>query len=273
MTGEELSDGEFATVQELMRSHSGQSLEPYRRSLCLLRLKRLVAEMNIANASELVRRLDGDESLRRRAVDSLLNGETSFFRDPLAFQALAAGAIAELTASAGAGNIRIWCAACSSGQEAYSVAMLLSESPVAAHRDAEILGTDFSSTSLDKARSGTYTQLEVNRGLPAKLLVRHFERAGREWTVRPELRARVRFERVDLMSGELPLGAWDLILIRNVLIYFSLESKQRILERVVSKLAANGLVLLGGSETALGISDELVPAGIGHGFFRKRSPQ
>lgn len=274
MGSDELSDAEFAIVQELMAERSGQNLEPHRRSLCLLRLKQLAESMKIGSASELVQRLGGDESLRRQTVDSLLNGETSFFRDPHAFQALETNAIPELMeADSGNATLRIWCAACSSGQEPYSVAMLLSDSPIVRLGSAEILATDYSTAALERARAGRYSQLEVNRGLPAKLLVRHFERAGREWTVRPALRTRVRFDRVDLTAGELPMGAWDLILLRNVLIYFPVETKQRILKRVVSKLAPHGLILFGGSETALGISDELVPAGFGHGFFRKQSAQ
>ena len=222
MASDELSDSEFAKVQELLRRCSGQTLDPHRRSLCLLKLNQLAQFNSIGSVSELVRRLDGDEQLRRQAVESLLNGETSFFRDPHAFRVLETDAIpALLESSPGATSLKIWCAACSLGQEPYSVAMLLSELPLAQRLNVEILATDYSAASLEKAKAGKYSQLEVNRGLPAKMMVRHFERSEREWSVRPALRARVRFDRVDLTTGELPAGTWDLILLRNVLIYFS----------------------------------------------------
>ena len=266
-----LSDPEFAIIQELMRRRSGQMLEPHRRTLCLLKLSQLAQANNIGSVSDLVRRLDGAESLQRQVVESILNGETSFFRDPHTFRSLETDAIpAILEARPHATSLRIWCAACSGGQEPYSVAMLCGELPLVQQLNVDILATDFSLASLEKAKAGQYSQLEINRGLPTKMLARHFERSGRDWTVRTALRSRVRFDRADLTTGELPLGTWDLILLRNVLIYFPVETKQRVLKRVVSKLARHGLILFGGSETPLGISDELIPASFGHGFFQKR---
>ncbi len=266
-----LSDAEFAVIQELMRSRTGQSLEPHRRTMCVLKLSQLAQAQSVGSISEIVHRLDRDPTLQRQAVESILNGETSFFRDRRAFRVLETDAIpAILKATPGATSFRIWCAACSSGQEPYSVAMQLSDLPLLQRRSIEILATDFSLSALEKAKAGTYSQLEVNRGLPAKMLARHFEQSARNWTVSPALRSRVRFDRVDLTIGELPSGTWDLIFIRNVLIYFPVETKQRILKRVVSRLAPHGLILFGGSETALGINDELMPASFGHGYFQKR---
>lgn len=266
-----LSDTEFAVVQQLVRSQSGQVLEPHRRTLCVLKLDQLAQAEGLAGASEVVGRLHSDVSLRRHAVEVLLNGETSFFRDPATFRVLQSEAIpALLEATSGARPLRIWSAACSLGQEPYSVAMLLREMPIIDPLRVEILATDFSEAALDRAAAGKYSQLEVNRGLPTTMLTRHFERSGRQWIVNGALREQVRFQRVDLTSGELPFGAWDLILLRNVLIYFPLETKQLILTRVVAKLSERGLILFGGSETPLGINDKLVPASFGHGFFRRR---
>lgn len=271
MVSDALSDTEFAIVQELMRRHSGQLLEPHRRSLSLLKLQQLAQSQNLSGTSELLRRLESDAHLRRLTVESLLNGETSFFRDPKAFRALQTDAIpALLQANPRATSLKIWSAACGTGQEPYSVAMLVADMPAVQGLNVEILATDYSTKSLDRARAGRYSQHEVNRGLPAALLVRHFERTAREWQVRPALRARVRFQRVDVSSDELPWGTWDLILLRNVLIYFSVEDKRRILHRVVTRLAPHGVIMLGGSETALGINDELTPARFGNGFFQKR---
>lgn len=273
MVSDALTDAEFAIIQDLMRRHSGQLLEPHRRSLCHLKLQQLAQAMSLGSASELVHRLPGDADLQRQAVESLLNGETSFFRDPKAFRVLETEAIpAILEAKPHATSLRVWSAACGSGQEPYSVAMLLSEMPTVQRLNVEILATDYSVRSLDRARAGTYSQLEVNRGLPARMLARHFERVVRDWHVKPTLRALVHFDRIDVSSDELPRGTWDLILLRNVLIYFSPEQKGRILRRVAASLAPHGLILLGGSETALGINDDLIPADFGHGFFRKRCP-
>jgi chemotaxis protein methyltransferase CheR len=274
MISDTLSDSEFAVVQELMRRHSGQLLEPHRRRLCVLKLQQLAQAVDLGSTSELVCRLQSDADLQSQVVESLLNGETSFFRDPKAFGALQHHAIpALLAANPGTTSLKIWCAGCGSGQEPYSVAMLLSDMPAVQRLNVQILATDYSVRSLDKARAGRYSQLEVNRGLPSTMLIRHFEQAVREWTVRPALRARVHFDRIDVSSDELPVGTWDLILLRNVLIYFSLEQKQQILQRVVTRLAPHGLIMMGGSESTIGINDELIPAGFGHGFFRKRGPQ
>lgn len=269
-----LSDAEFAVIQELMHNRTGQSLEPHRRTLCVLKLNQLAQAKSIGSISELVRRLSSDALLQREAVESILNGETSFFRDPRTFRTLETVAIpALLDARPGTASLNVWCAACSSGQEPYSVAMQLTELPLVRHLSLDILATDFSLTALEKAKAGRYSQLEVNRGLPAKLLARYFKQTAREWTVSAELRARVRFERADLTTGELPSGPWDLILLRNVLIYFPVETKRRILQRVIPRLAPQGFILFGGSETALGINDELMPASFGHGFFQKRAPR
>lgn len=266
-----LSDADFAVIQELMRTRTGQTLEPHRRTMCVLKLGQLAQANNIGSISELVRRLGSDALLQRQAVESILNGETSFFRDPHAFRTLATAAIpALLEARPGITSLKIWCAACSSGQEPYSVAMQLADLPLVQRLGVDILATDYSLASLERAKAGRYSQLEVNRGLPTKMLARYFTQSAREWTVKPELRACVRFEHVDLAFGELPSGTWDLILLRNVLIYFALETKQRILKRILPKLAPGGFILFGGSETALGINDELVPASFGHGFFQQR---
>ena len=265
-----MTDAEFAAVQELMLNLTGQALEPHRRQMCELKLEQLARSKKMASVSELLSCLRGDASLRNEIVESLLNGETSFFRDAPAFRTLETDAFPTLARTRTDGSpLRVWSCASSTGQEAYSVAMLFNDSSIAASRSLELVATDYSVSALEKARAAEYTQMEVNRGLPAKLLTRHFERRVRSWVARPELRRSVVFERLDLTIGELPSGLWDLILLRNVLIYFPMETKRRVLERVFSKLAPGGVIMLGGSETAFGITDELVPASFGSGFFQK----
>lgn len=265
-----LSDTDFATVRQLLLRESGQVLEPYRREMCALKLAQLSRAKGIDTVADLVRKLRSDDALLRAAVEVLLNGETSFFRDPAAFRTLEREALpALMKGQENATSLRIWCAACSTGQEPYSVRMLLDQSPLAQELNVELLATDYSSPSIEKAKTGTYSQHDVNRGLPARTLAKYFKHTGRQWTVEPGLRERVRFERLNLVSGQLPSGYWDLILLRNVLIYFPLETKKLILDRVLDRLAPAGLLMLGGSETTMGINEKLAPAGFGGGFFQR----
>jgi chemotaxis protein methyltransferase CheR len=151
-------------------------------------------------------------------------------------------------------KLRFWSAAASTGQEAYSLAMLLLEERLS-DWNIQILGTDFSSQVLERARSGKYQQIEVNRGLPAALLVKHFRRFGVDWVLSEPVRRMARFETIDLRKSMRALGPFDLVFCRNVMIYFDSETKRHILKELHGTLFRGGWLLLGGAETAFGVEE------------------
>lgn len=211
-------------------------------------------------------------SHRRRAsaieteliVEALTTNETSWFRDLQPFQALKNHIVPELV-QAGVGQIsplKVWSGACSTGQEPYSIAMTLKEC-LPAGRRAEIIATDLSNEVLDRAKQGVYSQLEVNRGLPATQLVQHFTRQGASWAISPELRSMVRFSKHNLLDSPPLGGPFDIIFLRNVLIYFEIDVKQDILRRLRSVLRPGGFLVLGAAETTVGIDDSWTRVQVG----------
>lgn len=190
---------------------------------------------------------DRTGALRQEIVETLLNHETWFFRDPHVFGALAEEVLPEI-ASRGRLPIRIWSAGCATGQEPYSVAMVVEERLPGLRDQVEIWASDLSERALARAQEGRYAQLEVNRGLPAPLLVRHFEEDGEHWRVRAAIKERVRFGRLNLSGPWPPLPEMDVILIRNVLMYFGAETRVEVLERVHRLLRPDGYLFLGAVE-------------------------
>ncbi len=185
----------------------------------------------------------------------MTTNETLFFRDLTPFQTLETVVIPELLEKRkGSRTLRFWSAACSSGQEPYSLAMMWLDMGNPA-KDIEILGTDISKEILDKARDGKYMQLEVNRGLPAKYLVKHFTRHNMEWEISSSIRAMVQWKKFNLKADPVLLGTFDVVLCRNVLIYFDIETKRRILRNIRKTLAPGGYLILGSSETTLNIDE------------------
>ena len=184
--------------------------------------------------------------------------ETLFFRDPAVYDALRTSIIPAIAiARKATRSMRIWSAACSSGQEPYSLAMLLLESGLG-DWNIEILGTDLSTQILERAAAGSYLQIEVNRGLPAPLLVKYFQRSGLGWLVKSEVRKFVRFTQFDLRNNMRSLGAFDLVLCRNVLIYFDIETRKKILSGIRGVLHPGGYFLMGSSETTFSLDDNFV---------------
>ena len=193
--------------------------------------------------------------LQLELLDALTTHETFFFRDAPFWLALQEAVLPAAVAAAGGRPLRIWCAACSTGQEPYTLAMTLKETPALAGWKIEFVATDLSADVLARARDGRYTQLEVNRGLPAPLLVKYFEKSGIEWRVRKELRDMIRFTELNLTERFPPLPACDLVFMRNVLIYFDVQTKRGILEAVKKVLRPDGYLFLGGAETTLNVHD------------------
>jgi chemotaxis protein methyltransferase CheR len=221
---------------------------------------------------ELLRR-GGSPDLERAVLEAMATHETFFFRDKPAFEQIRTMVLPQLLASrAATRRLRIWCAAASTGQEAFSLAMLLDGmAPRLSGWDVRILATDLSLAALERARAGLYTHFEVQRGLPIHLLLKHFEQAGDMWRIGSELRAMVTFEPLNLIDDFAPLGVFDLILCRNVLIYFDEATKRDVLERVADRLAHEGRLILGGVETPVGLTEEIVADEALRGVYRRNA--
>jgi chemotaxis protein methyltransferase CheR len=255
-----LSAADFEYVRTLLKHRAAIVLEPersYRAEMCLLPLAR---QEGCATVAELIGKMRGGtpNGLHRRAVEAMTINETSFFRDHYPFEALCKCVLPEvMKRRARERRIGIWCAACSTGQEPYSVAMGIREQlPELASWDVRIQGTDLSAAAVARAKAGKFGQLEVNRGLAAPLLVKWFTRAGLEWQAKEELRRMVEFSQANL------IGAWptagrqiDVVFLRNVLIYFDVETKRRLLERVRTMVGPGGVLFLGGGESTLQLSN------------------
>jgi chemotaxis protein methyltransferase CheR len=198
-----------------------------------------------------------NEALIGQVVDAMTTNETSFFRDRHPFDAMKKVLLPGLVERRAAQrHLRIWSAACSTGQEAYSLAMMLRDDfPLLAAWRIEIIGTDISPSAVARARDGAYSTFEVQRGLPIQLLIRHFDQAGEQWRIKPGLRRMADFREFNLLSELAPLGQFDIILCRNVLIYFDIPTKTRVLQAMHRRLARDGALILGGAESVFGICD------------------
>jgi chemotaxis protein methyltransferase CheR len=252
----------FNEVAGLVRRRAGIVLTEDKSYLLETRLGPVLARFNLASLGALgekLRSLPG-EPLERAVVEALTTHESSFFRDGRPFDHLRA-TLPRLSASKGKGErVRIWSAACSSGQEAYSVAMLSQEvlGPSAPQR-VEILATDISGEVLARAKEGAFSQFEVQRGLAIRALMTHFTQEGTRWRIKPELRGMVRFEERNLLADCSTLGRFEVIFCRNVLIYFDAPTKTRVLEMLARQLAPDGVLYLGAAETVIGLTDRLMP--------------
>lgn len=247
----------YSFLQSRIYKDSGIVLDETKHYLIESRLLPIVRRENLATINDLIALLRATEGtpLRRQVVEAMTTNETLFFRDIAVFNALERKILPELAARrASTQTLDIWSAAASSGQEAYSIAILLSELGLASW-NIRIFGTDLNSQILERARAGRYTQLEVNRGLPAKYLVKYFERDGLEWQIKEELRRMTRFQTFDLRQSMRSLGTFDLVFCRNVLIYFDIPTKKQILAELRGVLKPHGLMLLGAAETTLNLDD------------------
>jgi len=249
-----LQPADFALVTQIVRQRSSIDLQPGKEYLVESRLApiaRTVGERDVAGVVARLRR--GDSEVTDLVVDAMTTNETSWFRDSHPFQALTQHVLPDL-ADAGARSLTIWSAACSSGQEAYSIAMLLLDwLPLHPGVSAQIIGTDISPRMVERARAGRYSQLEVNRGLPAQYLVKHFDQVGRDWVLRPQFRSMARFERGNLALPPVGVPACDIVFLRNVLIYFDLDTKRTVLSHIRRVLKPGGYLLLGGAESTLNL--------------------
>jgi chemotaxis protein methyltransferase CheR len=249
---------EFNYVADLVRREAAIVLERGKEYLVEARLLPLAKQAGLADIGQFVRlaQQPGHQSERWAIVEALTTNETSWFRDAAVFEGFRTELLPRLLEARTAYQpLRIWSAAASSGQEAYSLAMLLTDE-LPAGRRFEILGTDISRNVLEQARAGRYSQMEVNRGLPARHLVRFFKRAGAAWQIDPALQRSVQFRELNLAAPLVGLPRFDVVFLRNVLIYFDLSTKQAILRRIRQVMAPDGWLVLGTAETTRGIDEE-----------------
>jgi chemotaxis protein methyltransferase CheR len=257
------SDG-YEYLRCLLHERSGLALLGDKQYLIESRLMPVARRHGHAGLSELVRaaRNPGSELLRTDIVEAMTTNETFFFRDKTPFEHFTETMLPQLLqARSNRRRLRIWCAAASTGQEPYSLAMLLDENArKLAGWKVEIIATDISHEVLDKAKAGLYTQFEVQRGLPINFLMKYFKQVGDMWQVSPAIRQMVQFKPFNLLDDIAPLGSFDIIYCRNVLIYFDAETKADVLWRMADILAPDGYLLLGAAETILGVSERFASA-------------
>lgn len=252
----QLTSLEFSFVADLVRGRSGIALGPDKDYLVSSRLQTVVRHHGMRSVSALIAQLRDPqaEQLRTAVVEAMTTNETSWFRDVEPFRVFSKHVVPELVRSRPDRRLAVWSAACSTGQEPYTIAMsLLDDHPELSDWQVEVLATDLSEAVLVKARSGRYTQLEMNRGLPAASLVKHFHRVGMEWQVNPPLRSMVTFSRMNLGQPLPPIPQQDVVFLRNVLIYFDNGLKQKVLQRVYDVIRPGGYLFLGAAETTLGL--------------------
>lgn len=247
---------EFQLLASTVKECTGVRLTEQKKGLLESRLKQVLKEYQLASAAELcaaIRRSDG-ESLKWRLAECVLVHESYFFRDRGVFDCFEGQILpALLQARATARRLRIWCAACATGQEPYSIAMVLAnQGDLLKGWDVDILATDFSEETLLVARRGIYSQFEVQRGLPVRLLVQFFKPVAEGWEIAPEIRDMVRFRHQNLLHNGMRHGVFDVILCRNVLMYFDEETKRQVLSRLSSQVEPGGYIVLGATETVEG---------------------
>lgn len=248
---EVISPENYAFLQQEVYRESGIVLDQDKHYLLESRLMPVALTAKLASLDELCARLRARASfdLSRQVIEALTTNETLFFRDVAPFEALRLRLVPELLEKRPT-KLAIWSAAASSGQEAYSIAMILKEMNII-DRPLEILGTDLSERILDRAREAKYLQFEVNRGLPASYLMKYFKRHGLDWQLKDEIRAMVKFRRFDLRQSMAGLGTFDIVFCRNVLIYFDVETRTKIVNEIATVLNPGGYLLLGDAETTL----------------------
>lgn len=256
----------FNFVRQLVLRESAIQLEPGKEYLVESRLMPLARQAGDADVNAYVRRLKQAprQDLSKQIVEALTTNETSFFRDNEPFVALRKTILPEIAAKRSAlKRIKLWSAACSSGQEVYSMAITVKDSPDMRGWNADFFATDLSSEMVERTRAGRFNQLEMNRGMPAPALVKYFVRDGVDWVANQELRSLVRVQEMNLNKPFPAIGNFDVIFLRNVLIYFDVPTKRAVLQRIRGCLAPDGFLVLGTAESAQGIDDtwERVPVG------------
>jgi chemotaxis protein methyltransferase CheR len=264
----------IAFVCTLVRQQSAIELDAAKAYLIEARLAPVAKRHGFSSTNELIgdMRKSVNRTVQQQVVEALTTNETSFYRDIHPFDALKGTIIPSiLRTRAAQRTLNIWSAACSTGQEAYSVAMLLRDNfPELNNWKVNILGTDLSEEVLAKARAGRFSQIEMNRGLPATLLAKHFSREGMNWEISPQIRGMATFTKLNLIERWPQLPVMDVVFLRNVLIYFSPATKKAILEKIRAVMAPHAVLFLGAAETTMNLDSEFIRVQVENQVFYTR---
>lgn len=263
-------------IASLLEARTGQILGDSRMWRMETSLKPLMRAHGLPQLEDVAARIAAPEGagLAEEVVNALLNNETSFFRDHHMFQQLASRLLPALASAPGAERLRIWCAGCSSGQEPYSLAMLVRRDPFwSVEGRVSILATDISTAAIARAKAGRYSQMDVQRGLGINDLLRWFEPVGEDWQISPELRRMIDFRAENLFDGTSPGGHYDIILCRNLLLYFPPERRSQLFARLGAHSAPGGLLMLGAGETVIGQSGDFQPSADFRGAYQRVAAQ
>jgi chemotaxis protein methyltransferase CheR len=266
-----MTPADFDYLRKMLRERSGLVLSAEKQYLAESRLLPLVRRNGLASLAELIGsiRLKPSSQLATDTVSAMTTNETFFFRDKAPFENFRDHIMPALVgARTREKRIRIWCAAASTGQEPYSLAMMLNEmGPALAGVRVEILATDLSGDVLDRAKAGLYSQFEVQRGLPIQQLLKYFTQEGDSWRIAAEIRAMVQFRTLNLLNDFSPLGTFDVVFCRNVLIYFDQETKIGVFNRMAKQIPDDGYLVLGAAETVVGLTDAFKPMAERRGLY------
>lgn len=259
-----MKSADFELYEKMLYKESGLVITPEKSYLLDSRLTPVARKWDFSGIEALteeLRKITCNPDVKKDVVEAMTTNETSFFRDNRPFQNFENVVLPELIKSKPAGSeLRIWCAACSSGQEPYSLAMLLKENQDKLNgMRPKIYATDLSHEILDKAKQGTYSQFEVQRGMPVQLLIKYFTQDGESWNINQEIKSMVDYSAMNLLNPISLPGKFDLILCRNVLIYFDQPTKSDVLHKLYEKMETHGFLMLGGAETVLGLTDKFKP--------------
>ena len=262
---------DFDYLRKLLRERSGLVLSADKQYLAESRLVPVARRHSIATLAELIGQVRANEHapLAAEVVEAMTTNETFFFRDKLPFDHFRDTVLPALTtARARDKRIRIWCTAASTGQEPYSLAMIIREcSALLAGFRTDIIATDLSGEVLTRAKAGIYSQFEVQRGLPIQQLVKYFSQVGDNWQITPDIRAMVQFRPLNLLKDFSTLGTFDMVFCRNVLIYFDQDTKINVLNRIARQMPETGFLSLGAAETVVGLTDAFKPMAEKRGLY------
>ncbi len=258
-----MTPNDFDYLRKMLKERSGLVLAAEKQYLAESRLLPVARQHGMSTLTDLIAALKARSApqLDGKVVDAMTTNETFFFRDKVPFEHVRHVVMPALIAArAREKRIRIWCAAAATGQEPYSIAMTLKGMGAALHGfRVDIVATDLVGDVLERAKAGIYSQFEVQRGLPIQMLVKYFTQAGEAWQIAPELRAMVQFRTLNLLNDFSPLGRFDLVFCRNVLIYFDQPAKTQVLKRLANQMPDDGFLILGAAETVVGLTDMFKP--------------